>query len=104
MDKKLYIQISIVFGIIFIIAAVYISYFKNSNIKKDYSEVNKEEQEFVKGNDDLITKMSYFSEDNKGNRYEINSESGVINPDNSNLILMDEVTAVIYLLKCRKNL
>ena len=102
MDKKLYIQISIVFGIILIIAAVYISYFKNSNIKKDYSEVNKEEQEFVKGNDDLITKMSYFSEDNKGNRYEINSRSGVINPDKSNLILMDKVTAIIFLFNGEK--
>ena len=102
MDKKLYIQISIVFGIIFIIAAVYISYFKNSHIKKNYSEVNKKEQEIVKGNDDLITKMSYFSEDYKGNRYEINSESGVINPNSSNLILMDEVTAVIYLLNGEK--
>ena len=42
--------------------------------------------------------MSYFSEDNKGNRYEIKSEYGVINPDKSNLILMDKVTAIIYLL------
>ena len=41
--------------------------------------------------------MSYFSEDNKGNRYEIKSEYGVINPDKSNLILMDKVNAVVYL-------
>ena len=41
--------------------------------------------------------MSYFSEDNKGNRYEIKSEYGVINPDKSNLILMDKVNAIVYL-------
>ena len=102
MDKKSYIQISIVFGIILIIAFVYFGYFKDSNIKRFNNEVYQKDQKIVKGNDDLITKMSYFSEDNKGNRYEINSETGVINPDNSNLILMDKVTAVIFLFNGEK--
>ena len=102
MDKKSYIQISIAFGIILIIVFVYFGYFKDTNIKQVNNEVYQKEQKIVKGNDDLITKMSYFSEDNKGNRYEINSESGVINPDNSNLILMDKVTAVIFLFNGEK--
>ena len=42
--------------------------------------------------------MFYYSEDNKGNKYEIKSEYGIISPDKSNLILMDKVTAIIYLL------
>ena len=102
MDKKSYIQISIAFVIIFIIAIVYFGYFKDSNIKQVNNEIYQKEQKIVKGNDDLITKMSYFSEDIKGNRYEINSESGVINPDNSNLILMNQVTAVIFLIDGEK--
>ena len=73
MDKKSYIQISIAFVIIFIIAIVYFGYFKDSNIKQVNNEIYQKEQKIVKGNDDLITKMSYFSEDIKGNRYEINS-------------------------------
>ena len=102
MDKKSYIQISITFIIILIIAIVYFSYFKDSNIKQVNNEINQKEQKIVKGSEDLITKMSYFSEDIKGNRYEINSETGVINPDNSNLILMDQVTAVIFLINGEK--
>ena len=41
----------------------------------------------IQGSEDLITEMFYFSEDNKGNKYEIKSEYGIINPDKSNLIL-----------------
>ncbi len=102
MDKKSYIQISIIFGIILIVVFVYFGYFKDSNIKQVNNEVYQKDQKIIKGNDDLITEMSYYSEDNKGNRYEINSESGVINPDNSNLILMDKVTAVIFLFNGEK--
>ena len=51
----------------------------------------------VKGSDDLITDMTYYSEDNKGNKYEIKSEYGVLSSEKSNLILMDKVTAIIYL-------
>ncbi len=102
MDRKAYIQISIIFLIIFIIIYIYIDYFRNSN--KKIVEENKLEPKLniVKGTGDLITEMSYFSEDNKGNTYEIKSEYGVINPDNSNLILMDKVNAIIYLVDGEK--
>ena len=101
MDKKTYIQISIVFVILIIITIVYLDYFKNVDVK----QLNNSENvniEIKKGSDDLISEMFYFSEDNKGNRYEIKSEYGVINPDKSNLILMDKVTAIIFLLNGEK--
>ena len=41
--------------------------------------------------------MAYFSEDENGNKYEINSRYGVLNPEKSDLILMDKVTAIVYL-------
>ena len=59
-------------------------------------------QKLFERSGDLIKQMSYFSEDNKGNRYEINSESGIINPDKSNLILMNKVAAVIFLMNGEK--
>ena len=46
--------------------------------------------------------MVYFSEDNQGNRYEIKSEYGVINPDKSNLIIMNNVNAIVYLINGEK--
>ena len=101
MDKKTYIQISIVFVILIIITIVYLDYFKNVDVK----QLNNSENvniEIKKGSDDLISEMFYFSEDNKGNRYEIKSEYGVINPDKSNLILMDKVSAVIFMLNGEK--
>tara|TARA_B100000282_G_scaffold296292_1_gene277781 strand:+ start:1129 stop:1725 length:597 start_codon:yes stop_codon:yes gene_type:complete len=101
MDKKTYIQIFIVFVILIIITIVYLDYFRNINVKK----LNQSENtniEINKGSEDLITEMFYYSEDNKGNRYEIKSEYGVINPDKSNLILMDKVSAVIFMLNGEK--
>ena len=102
MDRKTYLQISIIFLIIFIMIYIYVDYFRNSN--KNIVEVKELDPKLniVKGTEDLITEMSYFSEDNKGNTYEIKSEYGVINPDNSNLILMDKVKAIIYLVDGEK--
>ena len=102
MDRKTYLQISIIFLIIFIMIYIYVDYFRNS--KKNIVEENELEPKLniVKGTEDLITEMSYFSEDNKGNTYEIKSEYGLINPDNSNLILMDKVNAIIYLVDGEK--
>tara|TARA_B100000989_G_scaffold175126_1_gene131344 strand:+ start:1793 stop:2329 length:537 start_codon:yes stop_codon:yes gene_type:complete len=79
-----------------IILGVYFLYFTgNKNIVEIKSKVN--ENNFIKNEDDLITEMKYFSEDNKGNKYEIESDYGVINPDQTNLIKMSEVKATVYL-------
>ena len=102
MDKKSYIQISIFFGIVIIIAFVYLNYFKKASVNNIENNKNNEKSKIVERSGDLIKKMSYFSEDNKGNRYEINSESGIINPDKSNLILMNKVAAVIFLMNGEK--
>ena len=102
MDKKSYIQISIFFGIVIIITFVYLNYFKKASVNNIENNKNNEKSKIVERSGDLIKKMSYFSEDNKGNRYEINSESGIINPDKSNLILMNKVAAVIFLMNGEK--
>ena len=97
MDKKSYIQIFIIFGIVIITTIVYLNYFKNPSTEYVDNLKNNENSKVFEGSSDVIKQMSYFSEDNKGNRYEITSDSGIINPDKSNLILMNKVTAVIFL-------
>ena len=102
MGKKIFIQIFIIFLIFFIISIVYMYYFKGSNLKPNIEGAKNEEINLTKESEDLITEMFYFSEDNKGNRYEIKSKYGVINPNKSNLIIMDKVTAEIFLLNGEK--
>ncbi len=102
MDKKFYIQISLIFLVIFIIIFIYIDYFRSSKTKITENDKEKTEVNTAQGTDDLIKEMFYYSEDNKGNKYEIKSEYGIISPDKSNLILMDKVTAIIYLLNGEK--
>ena len=96
MDKKSYIQISLVIIILAIITFIYFDYFKTSSEKSSTNLENSSSKNLVKGSDDLISDMSYFSVDNNGNRYEIFSEYGILNQD-SNLILMEKVNAIVYL-------
>ena len=96
-DKKSYIQILLLVLILLIITFVYIDYFKSSKENLSKNKKNDTDKELVKSSDDLISDMSYFSVDNKGNRYEIFSEYGILNPDKSNLIFMEQVNAVVYL-------
>ena len=97
MDKKIYIQILLAATIIFLISYVYFFYFNDNNKKITEIDINKVDFNIVKSSDDLITDMTYYSEDNNGNKYEIKSEYGVLSSEKSNLILMDKVTAIIYL-------
>ena len=97
MDKKSYTQISLIVIMLIIISYVYFAYFKSSKEKIVKNVNDNSVKKIVKGSDDLISDMSYFSEDNKGNRYEIFSEFGTINSDESNLIFMEKVSAVVYL-------
>ena len=96
MDKKTYIQITLVVLILVIITFVYFDYFRSSGDKSTINSENSSSENLVKGSDDLISDMSYFSVDNNGNRYEIFSEYGVLN-QGSNLILMEKVNAIVYL-------
>ena len=102
MNKKIFLQISLISLIILITILVYFFYFKNSGEKIIKSNDERQEKYSFKSSEDLITEMTYFSEDNKGNSYEIKSESGVINPGKSNLILMNKVKAIVYLINNEK--
>ena len=102
MDKKSYIQISLIVSVLIIISYIYFIYFKNVEKKVVTNIEQTDRPQLIKGSDDLITDMTYLSEDNKGNKYEIKSAYGVISPKASNLIIMDKVKAVIYLTNGEK--
>ena len=102
MDKKSYIQISLIVSVLIIISYIYFIYFKNVEKKVVTNIEQTDSPQLIKGSDDLITDMTYLSEDNKGNKYEIKSAYGVISPKASNLIIMDKVKAVIYLINGEK--
>ena len=71
MNKKIFLQISLISLIILITILVYFFYFKNSGEKIIKSNDERQEKYSFKSSEDLITEMTYFSEDNKGNSYEI---------------------------------
>ena len=97
MNRKIYIQFFLLLLILIIITSIYLIYFNKS--EKNYVETVEENisDKNIKGSDDLISEMKYFSEDNKGNKFEIKSDYGFINPEQSNLISMNKVKAVVYL-------
>jgi len=97
MDKKSYAQISLIILMLVIVSYVYFAYFKSTKENVIKTVNDNSNKKIVKSSEDIISDMSYFSEDNKGNRYEIFSEFGTINPDKSNLIFMEKVTALVYL-------
>ena len=97
MNRKIYIQFLLLLIILVIVTSIYFIYF-NKN-KKNYVETVEESKsnKIVKSSDDLISEMKYFSEDNKGNKFEIKSDYGFINPEQSNIISMNKVKAIVYL-------
>ena len=97
MNKKIYFQASIFLSILLIILYVYFIYFKNDYKILVKTEDNITNNNSIESKDDLITEMKYFSEDDKGNRFEIEADNGVINPNQSNLIQMNKVRAVVFL-------
>ena len=71
MDKKIYIQISLIFLVIFIIIFIYIGYFSSSKTKITENDKGKTEVDTVQSTDDLIkemlkknTKTSILNEEN----------------------------------------
>ncbi len=97
MSKKVYIQLFITSIILLIIVFIYMGYFKDSSERIIKTDKPEQTNKIITAGEDLITDMAYFSEDENGNKYEINSRYGVLNPAKSDLILMDKVTAIVYL-------
>ena len=95
MLKKILLQIFLVILIIVILILFYLKYIG----KSEETKINEEETvelEITKGN--LITDISYESQDFEGRQYFIKSQKGIVSKDDPNKIEMRNVDAKITLL------
>ena len=99
MDKKVLIQITLLVIIVLILAKIFTLY----QNKKGKNIVLKEEdkKEFLNENQDselnIIKDITYLAKDDKENIFKIESKFGKINPEEPDIVLMDNVTALITL-------
>ena len=95
MLKKILIQFFLVIIIIVISILFYLKYINKSN-QTLIIEKGLIESKINSGN--LISDISYESQDFEGRKYSINSRKGIVNKDNPNIIEMEIVNAKITLL------
>ena len=94
MKKKILIQLFLFSLFLFLSILFFYKYFikESQIIKKTIPDKNLLTKNLEKN---LITDLRYFSIDDNGNKYEITSEFGEIGTDNSDIISMTNVKAVI---------
>ena len=108
MWKKISIQLILLSIVFFSISYVYKFYFKTKdNIKIDQSDIvqnnssddiNNNKSDFdIDNQNNLIKNLSYFSKDNLGNEYIIESKYSELNLDNVDIINMESVSAKIIM-------
>ena len=120
MWKKISIQLILLSIVFFSIYYVYKFYFKTKdNIKIDQSDIvqnkssddiNNNKSNFdiddktnadVDNQNNLIKNLSYFSKDNLGNEYIIESKYSELNLDNVDIISMEDVSAKIIMVNSK---
>ena len=108
MWKKISIQLILLSIVFFSSFYVYKFYFKTKdNIQIDQSDIvqnnssgdiNNNKSDFdIDNQDNLIKNLSYFSKDNLGNEYIIESKYSELNLDNVDIINMESVSAKIIM-------
>ena len=99
MNKKIYLQILLIFTVLFILVSTYYIYFYKKKSLKNFEEENKVSKLIEKSNiSNVMEELKYSSTDNNGNMFEINSQTGQIDINNPDLILMQNVKAKIFLV------
>ena len=109
MWKKISIQLILLSIVFFSIYYVYKFYFKTKdNIKIDQSDIvqnnssddiNNNKSDFdIDNQNNLIKNLSYFSKDNLGNEFIIESKNSELNLDNLDIISMENVSAKIIMV------
>ena len=99
MNKKVIIQLLLLITLIGIIISVFFLYFnEEKNIKESNTITNKAiETEIDSETGTLIKDLNYSFSDPSGSYYELFSELGEIDINDSDKMLMTNVTANIYL-------
>ena len=94
MKKKIFIQLFLFSLFLFLSIFSYYKYFNKES--QTVTAVTQDKNLNKKNNEtNLITDLKYFSVDEKQNKYEITSEYGEISPDNPDIIMMENVKAII---------
>ena len=97
MLKKILIQIFLIIIIIVISALFYLKYInKSDHTNKD--EINEKIVELENTEGNVISDISYESQDFEGRKYLIKSHQGIVNKNNPNMIEMENVNAKITLV------
>ena len=98
MNIKILIQL-LLFIILISTATTYYYFYKNNKTNVNVDKINSDDEISVSGNSsNVIKNISYTSTDNMGNKFKIKSEIGEINFDNTNIVYMTNVEAVINLI------
>ena len=94
MKKKILIQLFLFSLFLFLSIFSYNKYFKQES--QNVIEVKQDTDLKKKNNEtNLITNLKYFSIDKRGNKYEITSEYGEMDTNNPDVIMMENVKAII---------
>ena len=92
MKRKNFVKIFFLSSsILIIILLIYFNFFK----KEKKIELNKNKQEELTYNSNIIKNVNYNTTDADGNEYIINAKEGEIDYSNSNIIFLKDVTALI---------
>ena len=94
MKKKIFIQLFLFSLFLFLSIFSYNKYFKKES--QNVIELTQDTDLKKKNNEtNLITNLKYFSIDKRGNKYEITSEYGEMDTNDSDVIMMENVKAII---------
>ena len=92
MQKKIIIQVFLFLLIIIISVIFFKFYFKPTNLTKEYdSKINNSDS----NQNNLMSNIKYVAADKIGNEYIVKSKLAEFDPNQPNLILMEEVEGVI---------
>ena len=95
--KKISIS-TLIIAVTIIILITYFKFFKSNDIEKIKSD-SIEENSF---SSNIIKEVNYISKDAKGNEYIINAKTGEIDINNSDIIFLTDVNALINLKNSEK--
>jgi len=98
MNKKIAIQILLIFLIFLFSILFYLKYFKNS--QKITENIPKEDKQIITGQNDnstYIDNVNYISSDTRGNRYQITAKQAEIKIEESDVMYLENVVAYIFI-------
>ena len=90
MKKRLFIQISLIFFTLIVSTIFFYEIFLNKSTKEN---IVKKEIINDPTSENLIEGIQYFSKDLRGNIYQINAKSGVLDKENKSIIFLNQVNA-----------